>query len=150
MVTIGPRVYYAMAKNGAFPSAAASLHQKWHTPAIAIIAQSICAMLMTMTPFPQLVIYIGFTLNLSAVMSVGSLLLFRRREGWHKLRAVTFAYPLLPLLFILIGLWMIIYGLQMKPFVALAAVVTIGTGALAYHTRWRRQPPTPSSTVETY
>jgi APA family basic amino acid/polyamine antiporter len=150
MVTIGPRVYYAMAKNGAFPAAAANLHQKWHTPATAIIAQSICAMLMTMTPFPQLVVYIGFTLNIFAVMSVGSLLLFRKREGWHKLRAVSFAYPLLPMLFILVGVWMIIYGIQMKPVIALAAVVTIGTGALAYHAHWRRRGAPPTSTVETY
>lgn len=150
MVTIGPRVYYAMAKNGAFPAAAANLHSKWHTPAIAIIAQSICAMVMTVTPFPQLVIYIGFTLNIFAVMSVGSLLLFRKREGWHKLRAVSFAYPLFPVLFILVGVWMIIYGVQMKPFIAMAAVVTVGTGALAYHTRWRRPPSPPATTVETY
>lgn len=150
MVTIGPRVYYAMAKNGAFPAAAANLHQKWHTPATAIIAQSVCAMVMTVTPFPQLVIYIGFTLNIFAVMSVGSLLLFRKREGWHKLRAVSFAYPLVPVLFILVGVWMIIYGIQMKPLIALAAVVTIGTGALAYHTHWRRRATPPASTVETY
>jgi APA family basic amino acid/polyamine antiporter len=150
MVTIGPRVYYAMAKNGAFPSVAANLHHKWHTPAAAIIAQSICAMLMTMTPFPQLVIYIGFTLTIFTVMSVSSVLLFRKREGWHKLRAVSFAYPLLPVLFILVGVWMIIYGVQMKPVVALAAVVTIGTGALVYHTRWRRRGTGPTSTIETY
>ena len=45
---------------------------------------------------------------------------------------------------------MIIYGVQMKPIIALAAMVTIGTGALAYHTRWRRRPPTAPSTIETY
>lgn len=151
MVTIGPRVYYAMAKNGAFPAAAAKLHPKWHTPSGAILAQSVCTMLMTMTPFPQLVIYIGFTLNIFAVMSVGSLLLFRKREGWRKLRAVSFLYPVTPLLFILVGVWMIIYGVQMKPIIAAAAVVTIGTGALAYHVRWRRRAETPpSTTVETY
>jgi APA family basic amino acid/polyamine antiporter len=107
-------------------------------------------MVMTMTPFPQLVVYIGFTLNIFAVMSVGSLLLFRKREGWHKLRAVSFAYPLFPVLFILVGVWMIIYGIQMKPIIALAAVVTIGTGALAYRTHWRRRGTPPASTVETY
>jgi hypothetical protein len=31
MITIGPRVYYAMAKNGAFPAAAARVHPRWHT-----------------------------------------------------------------------------------------------------------------------
>ena len=40
----------------------------------AIVAQGICAMLMTLTPFPQLVIYIGFSLTFFTVMSVASLL----------------------------------------------------------------------------
>ena len=47
----------------------------------AIVAQGVCAMVMTLTPFPQLVIYIGFTLNFFAVMSVASLLIFRRRAA---------------------------------------------------------------------
>ena len=61
MVTIGPRVYYAMAKNRAFLASAAKVHPRWHTPVAAIVAQGVCAMLMTLTPFPQLAIYIGFT-----------------------------------------------------------------------------------------
>ena len=99
MVTIGPRVYYAMAKNGAFLAAAAKVHPSWHTPVAAIVAQGVCTMLMTLTPFPQLVIYIGFTLNFFAVMSVAALLMFRRRAGWQKLRVVSFGYPLFPVVF---------------------------------------------------
>ena len=41
MVTIGPRVYYAMAKNGAFLAIAAEVHPKWHTPVAAIVAQAL-------------------------------------------------------------------------------------------------------------
>jgi len=137
MITIGPRVYYAMAKNGAFPAAAARVHRKWHTPAVAIVAQAICAMLMTMTPFPQLVIYIGFTLNFFAVMSVASLFLFRRRPEWQKLRLVSFCYPLFPSLFLAVGVWMTLYGIQLKPLISLAAIVTVVTGALVYHLRLR-------------
>jgi APA family basic amino acid/polyamine antiporter len=149
MVTIGPRVYYAMAKNGAFPSPAARVHPKWHTPVLAIVAQAVCTMLMTMTPFPQLVVYIGFTLNFFAVMSVASLFLLRNRPGWQKLRAVSFCYPLVPALFVAIGLWMIFYGIQLKPYISLAAVVTVVTGALVYHSRWKsRDVRTPA--VETY
>jgi len=152
MVTIGPRVYYAMAKNGAFLAAAANVHPKWRTPIAAILAQAVCTMLMTLTPFPQLVIYIGFTLNVFAVMSVASLFLFRRRPGWQKLRVVSFAYPFIPALFILVGVWMIYQGLQLKPYVSLATVITLATGALVYHFRLRPRetsvPPAPR--VETY
>jgi APA family basic amino acid/polyamine antiporter len=149
MVTIGPRVYYAMAKNGAFLASAAKVHPRWHTPVAAIVAQGICTMLMTLTPFPQLVVYIGFTLNFFAVMSVASLLIFRRRPGWQKLRIVSFAYPLIPVVFLLVGLWMTIQGIQLKPLVSLATVVTIVTGALVYHLRLRTRERA-ASTVETY
>jgi APA family basic amino acid/polyamine antiporter len=149
MVTIGPRVYYAMAKNGAFLASAAKVHPRWHTPVAAIVAQGICTMLMTLTPFPQLVVYIGFTLNFFAVMSVASLLIFRRRPGWQKLRVVSFAYPLIPVAFLMVGLWMTIQGIQLKPLVSLATVVTIVTGALVYHIRLRTRERA-GSAVETY
>ncbi|HEV2202503.1 MAG TPA: amino acid permease [Bryobacteraceae bacterium] len=151
MVTIGPRVYYAMAKNKAFLSAAAKVHPKWHTPVAAIVAQGVCTMLLTMTPFPQLVVYIGFTLNFFAVMSVASLLLFRRRAGWQKLRVVSFAYPLIPVIFLVVGIWMTVMGLQLKPWISLATIVTVATGALVYHFGLRaraRQETAP--TIETY
>jgi APA family basic amino acid/polyamine antiporter len=139
MVTIGPRVYYAMAKNGAFFAAAAKIHPRWRTPVIAIIAQGVCTMLMTVTPFPSLLIYIGFTLNFFAVLSVASLFVFRRRcPGWHKLRVVSFAFPALPVLFILVGVWMTIFGITLEPQVSLAAILTVVTGAAVYHFHLRK------------
>jgi len=150
MVTIGPRVYYAMAKNGAFLASAARVHPRWHTPVAAIVAQGVCTMLMTMTPFPQLVNYIGFTLNFFAVMSVASLLYFRTKPGWQKLRVVSFCYPLFPVLFLLVGVWMIIQGIQLKPYISLATVVTVVTGALVYHFRIRPAATRPAPAVETY
>jgi len=150
MVTVGPRVYYAMAKNGAFLSEAAKIDPRWHTPVTAIVAQGICAVLMTLTPFPQLVVYIGFTLNFFGVMSVISLLRFRGSPGWQKLRVVSFAYPLIPVLFLLVGSWMIYQGVMLKPFVSLATVVTIATGALIYHYRLRSHAAASSPAVETY
>jgi APA family basic amino acid/polyamine antiporter len=149
MVTIGPRVYYAMARNGAFLAAAAKIHPKWRTPVLAIVAQGICAMVLTITPFPQLVVYIGFLLNIFAVLSVASLMHLRRQPGWRKLRVVNFCYPLFPVLFILVGLWMTIQGLQLKPYVSLAAAVTLVAGALVYHFRMRSTQQH-ETTIETY
>ena len=135
MVTVGPRVYYAMAKNRAFFLSAARVHPRWHTPVIAIVAQGICTMIMTFAPFRDLISYIGFLLNLFAVMSVASLFLFRRRPGWQRLRVVSFAYPLVPMLFVLVGVWMTWQGLQRQTVVSAAAALTIATGALFYRFR---------------
>jgi APA family basic amino acid/polyamine antiporter len=136
MVTIGPRVYFAMAKNGAFFAQAARVDPRWHTPINAIVAQGICAVVMTLTPFVNLLLYIGFTLNFFAVMSVASLFIFRRRSGWTKLPVVNFAYPLMPALFILVGVWMTILGVRFRPGISAIAAWTIVGGAVAYH--WRR------------
>ena len=67
--------------------------------------------------------------------------MFRRRPGWQKLRVVSFAYPLFPVLFILVGTWMTYQGIVLKPYIALATGVTLGTGALVYHLRLRSRTP---------
>ena len=43
---------------------------------------------MTVTPFPELIIYIGFSLTFFTVMAVASLFVFRQRANWQRLRAV--------------------------------------------------------------
>jgi APA family basic amino acid/polyamine antiporter len=122
-----------MAKNGAFFKAAAEVHPKWHTPVVAIIAQGVCAMLMTLTPFPQLVMYIGFSLTCFTVMSVASLFVFRRKPRWQKLRPVSFAFPLVPGAYILVGAGMMFYGIIWQPKASLTALATIAAGAAVYH-----------------
>jgi APA family basic amino acid/polyamine antiporter len=133
-VTVGPRVYYAMAKNRAFFSAASTVHPRWHTPVIAILSQGLCAMLMTMTPFAELLVYIGMSLTFFTVLSVGSLFIFRRRRhDWQRLRAVDFAWPLVPASYIAVGTIMMVYGVATRPRASLTALATVAVGALVYH-----------------
>jgi len=141
MVTIGPRVYYAMAKNKAFFKTAANVHPRWHTPAFAIVCQGLCSMLMTVTPFPQLVNFISFSLTFFTVMSVASLFVFRRRPDWQRLRAVSFCFPLIPASYILVGVAMVAYGLIWQPMASTAALGTIAAGAAVYHFWLRLREP---------
>jgi len=138
-ITIGPRVYYAMARNGAFFAAAARVNPRWRTPLVAIVCQGLCAMAMTFTPFPALLVYIGFTLNFFAVLSVSAVFFFRRRPGWRRLRVLSFAWPAIPVLFLLVGSWITIVGVTQQPAIATAAIVTIATGALVYQFRLGRR-----------
>lgn len=135
MITIGPRVYYAMARNGAFLAAAGKIHPKYRTPVFAIVAQSILAIIMSMTPFRDLMTYIGFTLNFFATMAVASLFFLRGRPGWQKLPVVSFAYPLVPAFFVAVGLWMTYQGLTKEPKVSFAGIATVLLGAVIYHFR---------------
>ncbi len=140
MVTIGPRVYYAMAKNGAFFAAAANVHPTWRTPIFAILCQGVCAILMTLTPIPNLFVFIGFSLTIFTVLAVASLFVFRRRQGWQRLRAVSFCYPLIPVLYIVVGIGMTVWGVVFKPAISLTALGTIGLGALVYRFKVRPTP----------
>ena len=145
MVTVGPRVYYAMAKNKAFFPGAAKVDARWHTPVNAILSQGACAMVMTVTPFPALVVYIGFSLTLFTVLSVASVFVFRRRRArWQRLRALDFAWPLIPVSYILVGTCMMVYGVIWQPRASLTALATVGVGALVYH-YWVRVPATNQS-----
>jgi len=132
-VTIGPRVYFAMAKNRAFFPSAAKVHPRFHTPVFAILSQGLCAMLMTLTPFRELVMYIGMSLTLFTVLAVASVFVFRRRQpGWQRLRAVDFAFPLIPASYILVGAAMMVFGVILHPQASLTAFGTVGAGALVY------------------
>jgi APA family basic amino acid/polyamine antiporter len=128
-----------MARNGAFFSAAARVNPRWRTPLIAIVCQGVCAMALTFTPFPALLVYIGFTLNFFAVLSVSALFFFRRRPGWRKLRVVSIGWPAIPVFFLLVGSWITVIGVTQQPAIATAAIVTIATGALVYQFRLGRR-----------
>ena len=132
-VTVGPRVYHAMAKDRAFFKAAANVHPRWRTPVLAIVSQGVCAILMTATQFPNLINYIGMSLTLFTVLSVISVFFFRRSQpGWQRLRALDFAWPLIPVSYILVGICMVVFGLIQHPWACLSAFATIGSGALIY------------------
>ena len=132
MVTIGPRIYFAMARDRAFFPSAAKLHPRWQTPIVAIVCQAICAIAMTFTPFPQLVLYIGFSLTIFTTLGVASVLIFRKRAGWQNLKLLSFGYPLIPALYIIAGTTMIVYGLIWQPTASLASLLTIISGVIGW------------------
>jgi APA family basic amino acid/polyamine antiporter len=96
-------------------------------------------MLLTLTPFPQLIMYIGLTLTFFTVVSVASLFVFRRRADWQRLRPVSFCFPLIPVAYIFVGTCMMVYGVVSQPKPSLMAALTIALGAAVYHFGIRRK-----------
>ncbi len=134
MSLIGPRVYFAMARDGAFFRSAARVHPTWKSPWIAVLAQGACAMVLILTgTFESLVAYIGFLLFLFSALAVLSLFKLRRRANWKPLKWVSFAYPLVPLLYVSMNVWVFIYFARMRQIEAVWSLLTVATGAAVYH-----------------
>lgn len=133
MSMIGPRVYYAMAQNGAFFSAAGRLHPQWKSPWVAVVAQGLCCCALIISgTFESLAYYIGFTLFFFSALAVLALFKFRRRPGWKKSRWVSFAYPLIPLMYVSINVWVFVYFAKLQSLEAVWTLVTVLVGALVY------------------
>ncbi len=140
MVIAGPRVYFAMAVDHCFFPAAARIHKKWGTPMHAVIYQAVAAILMILVgKFTSLVYYIGFALIFFAGLAVAGMIRLRRREGWKKLGAVNWGYPLAPALFIVASAWMLFYTAGGQPKESALVLLTIVLGAALYYWQFRQR-----------
>lgn len=100
MTFAGPRVYYAMARDGLFVKPAATIHRKYRTPAIAIIAQAIWSGLLVLSGSAQtLTTYTGFAVVLFAGIGVSTLFVLRRREPDAPRPFRAWGYPFAPAVF---------------------------------------------------
>ena len=82
MVLAGPRVYFAMARDGMFVRAAGRVHPRFHTPAAAIVAQSVWSSVLVLSgTLAQLVTYTGFAVVLFSGVAVSALFVLRRRDA---------------------------------------------------------------------
>ena len=133
MIMAGPRVYYAMSRDGIFPKWFGRVKKEHGTPGTSILLQAVISILMVITSsFEKLLIYIGFTLSLFALFTVAGMILLRVRRPDIERPYKTFGYPFTPLLFILSNLWIIIYSIKSNPVVCLYGGGTILAGILVF------------------
>lgn len=133
MIMTGPRVYYAMARDHAFPHWFGDVSSRHTTPGKAIFLQAVIAIIMVLTSsFDKLLMYIGFTLSLFAMLTVIGLIILRMKKPGLERPYKTFGYPITPVLFILSNLWIIVYSIKDNPFVLFYGGGTIVTGILIY------------------
>jgi APA family basic amino acid/polyamine antiporter len=133
MVLAGPRVYYAMARDGLFPAFAARLHPKYRTPSLAIAAQGIWASLLVLTGrFEQLVEYTGFAIVLFAGIGVASLFVLRRRHPDEPRPFRAWGYPIAPLIFAIASALIVLNALWRSPATSGAGVLVILAGLPVY------------------
>jgi APA family basic amino acid/polyamine antiporter len=133
MSLVGPRVYFAMARDGCFPAGAARVHPRWGTPVQAIVYQTVASAIMILTgTFEALVYYIGFTLILFSALAVAGLMRLRSRPQWRRLPVVDRFYPVIPAAFLTASAWMLAWTLVGQPRASALGLLTVAAGGLLY------------------
>jgi APA family basic amino acid/polyamine antiporter len=143
-VFAGPRVYFAMARDGLFLPAAARIHSRYRTPAAAIIAQAVWSSLLVLTGgAAALTTYTGFSIVLFGGIAVASLFVLRHREPDAPRPFRAWGYPVAPAIFtlasaliVLNALWTdlgrpVLYGGSWGP--SAAGLIVIAAGLPVYY-----------------
>ena len=132
-IMIGPRVYYAMARDRLFFPFAADVHPRHKVPGKSVIVQGAIAVLMVLIgSFEQLIIYIAFALNIFLWLSVAGIFLARRRKVGEESAVKVWGYPFVPLFFLAASLVLMVFNYVNRPMESSAAVLTVLFGIPCY------------------
>jgi APA family basic amino acid/polyamine antiporter len=132
-IIIGPRVYYAMARDGLFFSFAGRIHPYYRVPGRSILVQgSIAAGMVLAGSFEQLLIYLGFSLSLFPWLAVTGLFLARRRRIGEDTAVKVKGFPWVPGFYLAATLLLMVFTYMGRPKESTAAVVTTLLGVPLY------------------
>lgn len=144
MILTGPRVYFAMAREGNFLPAFGRLDRVFHAPSLAIVVQGLWAVaLIQMGTFQQLLTHVVFTAWIFYGLAVGGVMILRRRYPDLARPFRTPGYPLVPVLFVLAAGAVVLSTFASQPGNALAGIGLILLGVpvyLVFAFQQRRRP----------
>ncbi|HSD31736.1 MAG TPA: amino acid permease [Gemmatimonadales bacterium] len=135
----GPRMYFAMARDGVFFRALGEVHPRFGTPAVAIAVGGAWAAVLTLWgSFEQLLTYVVFASWLFAALAAASVFVLRRRRPDLPRPFRVPGYPLTPAVFILAAVAIVANTVMARPVQAFAGlgIVLLGTPAYLF---WRRR-----------
>jgi APA family basic amino acid/polyamine antiporter len=139
MTIAGPRVYYAMARDGVFFAPAARVHDRYRTPAVSIVAQAIWSgVLVVSGGADALIRYTGFAVVLFSGVAVAALFVLRSREPHASGTFSALGYPVAPAVFVVASLLIVLNAIYSDPRPSGAGVLIILAGVPLYMLLRRR------------
>jgi APA family basic amino acid/polyamine antiporter len=133
MVIAGPRVYFAMARDGLFAAKAGNIHPRFRAPTRAIVAQAIWSGVLVMSGTLQdLVSYTGFAVVLFSGVAVSAVFVLRRRHPHAERPFRAWGYPWAPALFVVASAAIVTNEIWRNPRPSAAGVAIILAGAPIY------------------
>lgn len=132
MIITGPRVTSSMANDHRLFNWFSKTNSDG-IPQRAILFQSmLCLVYIFSAKFDQIMIFVGFTLNLFTLLTVFGLFIVRYRKQGVEPEYKVFGYPIIPLVFILLYLFLLGFGIVNKPFESLLGLGFAICGVVIY------------------
>jgi len=133
MTFAGPRVYFAMARDGLFFRRAAAIHPRYKTPAFAIVAQAAWSSLLVLSAQADtLLTYTGFAIILFSGVAVIALFVLRAKHPDAERPFRAWGYPVAPGVYAVASALILLNGLYTAPGPTGAGVVVILAGIPLY------------------
>lgn len=115
-ILTGARVPYAMAYDGLFFKQLANVNEKSNVPVASIMVQACVSILLAVSgSFDQLTDYVVFSAWIFYAMVTGVVFTMRKRRPDIQRDYKTFGYPVLPAIFIVLGILLLINTVYTSP-----------------------------------
>jgi amino acid transporter len=148
-IIIGSRTYFALGRDGLFPSALGQVHPRSHTPILALFWQVVWTVGLVLcaewirespsdSPFDTLTNYVMFGAIIFETMSVASIFAFRRKHPDWPRPYRCLGYPLTPIIYVLILSAVLVNTVWAQPVKSVVGFGFIGLGAAVYLVRSRQ------------
>ena len=133
----GARVPYAMARDGRFFAPAARVNAAYHTPGVSIWGLSVWAALLVLSGrYDQLFTYVIFASWILYGMTAAAVIVLRYKRPGMPRPYKTLAYPVLPVLFVLVAILLVLSTLFDSPRESLLGLSFIFLG-LPFYFYWK-------------
>lgn len=125
-IIIGPRVYYAMAKDGLFFGFVGRMHKKHNVPANAIAIQALIATVLVLSgTFDQILTFMGFALGIFPILAVYGVFRLRKQQVAAKRFP---GYPWVQLIYIGASIFILVLAFMERPLESSVAIGTVLIG----------------------
>ena len=129
IILMNARVPFAMARDGVFFRHLGDLSPTMSVPVIAIWVQGIWASVLALSgTFDQITTSVIFALWIFFALSGSSLFVLRRKLPAAPRRYRTPGYPVVPILFVLVAIWLVINSVKAYPVESAAGLFLIALG----------------------
>jgi APA family basic amino acid/polyamine antiporter len=138
-ILYGPRVYYAMAEDGAFFRSMAYIHPRYRVPSNALLGQAVWSALLCLSgTFQDLYEYVVFALVIFFALTGLAVITLRLKQPQRKRPYKAWGYPVLPLFFVVVNIAIFINSVIAQPLKSMIGLVMLGIGIPAF-LYWKRR-----------